>query len=116
LTDGCARPFLGVGAGLAWLGANYALANQVGWHLIDYPETKAHAPFVVLAAGIEIGGGPHPWTLGAEAPSVRLPQIRRALPQRARRRARRALNSVPGQPGLSVLRASETAQASAIEW
>jgi len=67
LTDGSARPFLGIGAGLAWLGVNYALANQVGWHLLDYPETKAHAPFVTLAAGIEVGGGPHPWTLGAEA-------------------------------------------------
>jgi len=52
LTDGSARPFLGIGAGLAWLGVNYALANQVGWHLLDYPETKAHAPFVALAAGI----------------------------------------------------------------
>jgi len=43
-----------------------ALANQVGWHLIDYPETKAHAPFVALAAGLELGGLLHAWTLGAE--------------------------------------------------
>jgi len=67
LTDGSARPFLGIGAGLAWLGVNYALANQVGWHLLEYPETKPHAPFVALAAGIEVGGAPHPWTFGAEA-------------------------------------------------
>ena len=43
-----------------------ALANQVGWHLIDYPETKAHAPFVALAAGLELGGLLHDWTLDAE--------------------------------------------------
>ena len=66
LIDGSARPFLGIGAGLAWLGVNYALANQVGWHLIDYPETKPHAPFVALAAGLELGGLLHAWTLGAE--------------------------------------------------
>jgi hypothetical protein len=68
LTEGVACPFLGVGAGLAWLGMNYALANRVGWHLIDYPETKPHAPFVALAAGVELGRGrQHPWTLSAEA-------------------------------------------------
>jgi hypothetical protein len=68
LTEGAARPFLGAGAGMAWLGMNYALANQVGWHLIDYPETKPHVPFVALAAGVDLGRGrQHPWTLSAEA-------------------------------------------------
>src|SRR2546428_3565326 len=68
LTGSADSPFLGVGGGIAWLGVNYALANQLGWQLIHYPETQPPAPFVALAAGVELGrGGPHPWTLGAEA-------------------------------------------------
>jgi hypothetical protein len=67
LTDGSDSPYLGAGAGLAWLGVNYALANQLGWHLFDYPENK-FAALLAVAAGVELGRGQqHPWTLGAEA-------------------------------------------------
>jgi len=66
--SGSATPYLGAGVGLAWLGVNYALLNQLGWHVFEYPEEKPHAPFLAAALGMEIGRDrDHPLTLGVEA-------------------------------------------------
>jgi len=61
-------PYLGAGVGLAWLGVNYALLNQLGWHVFEYPEEKPHAPFLAAALGMELGRDrDNPLTLGVEA-------------------------------------------------
>ena len=60
--------YVGGGVGLEWIGVNYALEGQTGWHVVDYPDTKPHAPFVGLTAGVEFArGSAHPWMLGVEA-------------------------------------------------
>jgi hypothetical protein len=66
-TDAPSSFFLGGGLGLDWLGVDNALANQTGWHLLEYPEVKPHALLVAFGAGLELGRGTaHPWMLGAE--------------------------------------------------